>query len=122
MKSPRKSKIILALFLPWVAALLTACPNPDRGYMLQSDVSYMISPKMFERFVLPDLKMRCNAMDYAFFHMDGKGQLPHLEHLLSLDRLRGIQWQPGDGEPMAEEWPEAFPASQRENFCQLPSD
>lgn len=79
---------------------------PSRGYMLQSDFSYMISPEMFDRYVLPDLEACCVAMDYAFYHMDGKGQLPHLDRLLALERLRGIQWQPGDGAPMAEHWPD----------------
>jgi hypothetical protein len=74
--------------------------------MLQSDFSYMISPEMFDRYVLPDLEACCAAMDYAFYHMDGKGQIPHLDRLLSLERLRGIQWQPGDGAPMADEWPD----------------
>lgn len=77
---------------------------PGRYYMLQSDFSYMISPKMFERFVLPDLAACCEHLDYPFYHLDGKGQIPHLDMLLSLDRLRGIQWIPGDGQPPAEEW------------------
>lgn len=80
------------------------CWSPGGGYMLQSDFSYMISPKMFERFVLPDLKACCNRLEYAFYHLDGKGQLPHLDMLLSLERLRGIQWVPGDGQPQAEHW------------------
>ncbi|MBE3066302.1 MAG: hypothetical protein IMZ73_02570 [Chloroflexi bacterium] len=74
------------------------------GYMLQSDFSYMISPKMFERFVLPDLETCCAVMDYAFYHLDGKGQLVHVELLLSIPRLRGIQWVPGYGKPPCEEW------------------
>ncbi len=77
---------------------------PGRGYMLQSDFSYMISPKMFERFVLPDLEACCAAMEYAFYHMDGKGQLIHVDALLSIPRLRGIQWVPGFGKPPCEEW------------------
>lgn len=77
---------------------------PGRGYMLQSDFSYMISPRMFKRFVLPDLIACTEAMDYGFYHMDGKGQIPHLDMLLSIPRLRGIQWQPGAGAPMAEGW------------------
>lgn len=77
---------------------------PKRFYMLQSDFSYMISPKMFERFVLPDLYACCQALDYPFYHMDGKGQIPHLDLLLSLKKLRGIQWVPGDGAPPPEEW------------------
>jgi 5-methyltetrahydrofolate--homocysteine methyltransferase len=72
--------------------------------MLQSDFSFMISPKMFERFVLPDLEAGCAAMDYAFYHLDGKGQLVHIEALLSIPRLRGIQWVPGYGRPLCEEW------------------
>jgi 5-methyltetrahydrofolate--homocysteine methyltransferase len=72
--------------------------------MLQSDFSYMISPAMFEQFVLPDLAVCCNRLDYAFYHMDGKGQIGHLDMLLSLDRLRGIQWIPGDGATPPEQW------------------
>ncbi|MBZ0303271.1 MAG: hypothetical protein K8J31_26245 [Anaerolineae bacterium] len=78
--------------------------SPTRGYMLQSDFSYMISPDMFERFVLPDLVTCCETLDYPFYHMDGKGQLPHLDMLLSIDKLRGVQWQPGDGQPLADHW------------------
>jgi 5-methyltetrahydrofolate--homocysteine methyltransferase len=78
--------------------------SPGAGYMLQSDFCYMISPEMFERFVLPDLTTCCDRFDFCFYHMDGKGQLAHLDHLLSIERLRGVQWQPGDGQPRAEGW------------------
>lgn len=78
--------------------------SPGRYYMLQSDFCYMISPRMFERFVLPDLAACCNALDHAFYHLDGRGQIPHLDMLLSLERLRGIQWIPGDGQPPPEAW------------------
>jgi hypothetical protein len=64
----------------------------------------MISPRMFERYVLPEISTCCDALDYAFYHLDGKGQIPHLDLLLSLERLRGIQWVPGDGQPQAEHW------------------
>jgi hypothetical protein len=77
---------------------------PEPCYMLQSDFAYMISPKMFERFVLPDLEACCAHLDYGFYHLDGKGQIRHLDMLLSLKRLRGIQWIPGDGAPPPEEW------------------
>lgn len=82
--------------------------SPARTYMLQCDLSYMVGPAIFERFVLPDLERCCSAVDYSFYHMDGKGQLRHLENLLSIERLRGIQWQPGDGAPLADQWPEVL--------------
>ena len=100
---------------PWAAIW-----SPWRCYMLQCDFAYMISPKMFERFVLPDLAACCASLDHGFYHLDGKNQIPHLEMLLSLDRLRGIQWVPGDGAPPPEEW---LPLLKRivdgDNRCQL---
>jgi hypothetical protein len=72
--------------------------------MLQSDFSYMISPRMFQHFVLPSLTSWCDALDYAFYHLDGPGQVKHLDVLLSIPRLRGIQWVPGEGRPPAHEW------------------
>jgi 5-methyltetrahydrofolate--homocysteine methyltransferase len=78
--------------------------SPGRYYMLQSDFAYMISPPMFERFVLPDLEAICNHLDYGFYHLDGKGQIPHLDMLLAIENLCGIQWIPGDGAPPPEEW------------------
>jgi hypothetical protein len=77
---------------------------PDRCYMLQSDFAAMISPQMFETFVLPDLDVCCKELDFAFYHLDGKGQINHLDHLLSLERLHGIQWIPGEGQPPPVSW------------------
>ncbi|MFC1959991.1 hypothetical protein ACFLYO_04710, partial [Chloroflexota bacterium] len=77
---------------------------PGPGYMLQSDFCYMISPEMFERFVLPDLTACCDHLDYGFYHLDGKGQIPHLDMVLAIPNLRGVQWQPGDGQPRADGW------------------
>jgi hypothetical protein len=86
----------------------TSCWTPiwsnGKTYMLQSDFSYMISPAMFECFVIPDLTACCNHLDHGFYHLDGKGQIRHLDLLLSIERLRGIQWIPGDGQPPPHEW------------------
>lgn len=82
--------------------------SPSRLYMLQSDFAYMVGPPVFERFVLPDLERCCAALDYPFYHMDGKGQIAHLDMLVSVKKLRGIQWQPGDGAGLADQWPEVL--------------
>ncbi|HUT57798.1 MAG TPA: hypothetical protein VNA25_08085 [Phycisphaerae bacterium] len=84
---------------PWAAIW-----SPHRCYMLQCDASYMFSPAMFERFVLPDLEACCNALEHAFYHLDGKGQLAHLDMLLSIGNLRGVQWIPGAGQPEPQDW------------------
>ena len=77
---------------------------PGKFYMLQSDFSYMISPRMFKRYVMPDLTACCDFLDFAFYHLDGIGQLNHLDQILSIPTLRGIQWIPGAGQPEPEEW------------------
>jgi 5-methyltetrahydrofolate--homocysteine methyltransferase len=78
--------------------------------MLQSDFSYMISPAMFCEFVRPRLVESCARLAHPFYHLDGKGELPHLPHLLTIPGLRGIQWVPGAGQPPQSEWPEVFEA------------
>ena len=89
-------------------------------YMLQCDFSYMISPAMFERFVVPDLVACCDALEHAFYHLDGKGALPHLDMLLSIGRLRGVQWIPGAGQPGPEHWPDILARIRNAGkLCQL---
>jgi 5-methyltetrahydrofolate--homocysteine methyltransferase len=78
--------------------------SPGKTYMLQCDFAYMISPSMFERFAMPDLSACCEHLDHGFYHLDGKGQIVHVDLLLSIPRLRGIQWIPGDGQPTPDQW------------------
>jgi hypothetical protein len=93
---------------------------PASGYMLQSDFSYMISPRMFKTFVLPTLITCCQAMQFPFYHLDGKGQLSHLKSLLEIEQLKGIQWIPGDGAPPAEDWLELLTEIRRHHkLCQV---
>lgn len=73
--------------------------SPTNWYPIQCDFSAMISPRMFEEFVLPYLTEQCNKLDHTIYHWDGTGQLPHLDLLLSIKRLDGIQWVPGAGKP-----------------------
>jgi hypothetical protein len=86
--------------------------SEQRCYMLQSDFSYMISPKQFKRWVVPDLTTLCAQMPHGFYHLDGKGELPHLDHLLAVPGLQGVQWIPGDGNPNSAE-PEWWSVLQR---------
>ncbi len=109
------TKVWLRAFDELDAIVASRCPgrvawaptwSKGSTYMLQSDASYMISPDMFERFVMGDLTACCEHIEYPFYHLDGIGEIPHLDHLLSIENLRGIQWIPGDGKPQAEDWPE----------------
>ena len=74
------------------------------GYILQSDFSYMISPSMFGIFVAPELASSAARMTNAVYHMDGIGQIPHLDQILAIEGIKGIQWVPGDGTPSEQNW------------------
>ena len=77
-------------------------------YMLQCDFCYMIGPEMFDRFVKPELAATCQRLDNPFYHLDGPGQLPHLDSLLTIPELKGVQWIPGAGRPGTEQWPDVY--------------
>ena len=77
-------------------------------YMLQCDFCYMIGPDMFDEFVKPELAATCKKLENAFYHLDGIGELPHLDSLLSIKELKGVQWVPGDGKPDTRYWPEVY--------------
>ena len=59
----------------------------------------MISPDMFREFVLPDLRYQTEQMERSVYHLDGPGELPHVDMLLSLEWLNAIQWTSGSGAP-----------------------
>jgi 5-methyltetrahydrofolate--homocysteine methyltransferase len=88
-------------------------------YPLQCDFSAMISPEHFERFVMPSLTRAANFLDHCIYHLDGPGELPHLDMLLSMDRLDGIQWVPGAGKPQDadESWFPLYEKIQSKGKC-----
>jgi 5-methyltetrahydrofolate--homocysteine methyltransferase len=85
---------------------------PGRGSNVQCDFSAMISPGMFTEFVLPDLREQCRRLDWSIYHWDGPGQVPHLDLLLDIPELTGIQWTPGAGNPGVGS-PQWYPLYQR---------
>lgn len=78
--------------------------NEKPSYILQSDLSYMISKDMFDQFALPELSAAAGQLYQATYHMDGVGQINHLDSLLAMDHVKGIQWVPGDGTPLTQNW------------------
>jgi hypothetical protein len=77
-------------------------------FVLQSDFSAMISPRMFETFILPELAASCRRIPNAFYHLDGPGELPHLDMILAIPELKGVQWIPGTGHKDEKHWPELY--------------
>jgi hypothetical protein len=68
----------------------------------------MIGPAMFDEFVKPEIVATCEKLPRTVYHLDGVGQLAHLDSLLDIEPLDGVQWVPGDGKPGSAHWPEVF--------------
>ena len=78
-------------------------PSEKPWYPLQCDFAYMISPAQFEEFMLQDLVDQVGHMDRSIYHLDGAGEIPHVDMLLDIPGLTGIQWVPGAGQPSVRE-------------------
>ena len=73
-------------------------PSSLPWYPLQCDFCAMISPAQFEEFVLPHIDRQAKYMPRSIYHLDGPGEIPHLDMLLDIPELTGIQWTSGAGE------------------------
>jgi hypothetical protein len=88
----------------------TWCPVFSDGpmYILQCDFCYMIGPEMFDEFVKPELVASAKRLKNSIYHLDGPGQLAHLDSLLTIPELGCVQWIPGAGQPGMTQWPEVY--------------
>jgi hypothetical protein len=71
---------------------------PEPFVREQSDVSCMLSPEMFDRFVVPELDVAGGEHGALWYHLDGGNARQHLPRLLSLPYLRVVQYTPAPGE------------------------
>ncbi|MGB9678008.1 MAG: hypothetical protein ACPLZ9_05250, partial [Candidatus Ratteibacteria bacterium] len=72
---------------------------PGKTYACQCDFSTMISPKLFEKFVVYELEKLKDYLEYIVWHLDGPDEIKHLDILLSLPYIKVIQIVPGAGKP-----------------------
>jgi hypothetical protein len=72
---------------------------PEPFVCTQSDVSCMMSPELYGRFILPELDLLAQATGNIWYHLDGGDARQHLPRLLSLPYLRVIQYTPTPNEP-----------------------
>jgi len=72
--------------------------------VIQADYITLISPEFAKEFVIPALEAEAEFLDNSFYHLDGPGALPHLDNILSIKKIFGIQWVPGAGQPPMYKW------------------
>ncbi|MBI5380773.1 MAG: hypothetical protein HZA31_02620 [Opitutae bacterium] len=72
-------------------------PAPGKLHIPSCDFAAMISPALFEEFVLPGLHREIRAMSHNIFHVDGRGVARHLDPILAIPGVQAIQWVQGVG-------------------------
>lgn len=92
--------------------------HPEKmWYVTSCDFSYMISPAHFEEFIAPELEAELDWLPASIFHLDGIGSLRHLDRLLAMEKLKGIQWVYGAGQPSAVHWADVYRKIQNAGKC-----
>lgn len=72
---------------------------PEPFMSTQSDLSCMISPGMFETFIVPELDAISREFRSVWYHLDGQSAFQHLPRLLALSCIKVIQFVPMAGTP-----------------------
>lgn len=78
--------------------------HPGKWYVTSCDFSCMISQNMYEELVIPELMMEIEYLDASVYHLDGPDALKHLDRILQIKKLKGVQWVYGAGAPSASHW------------------
>ncbi|MGI5958832.1 MAG: hypothetical protein ACOX60_05400 [Massiliimalia sp.] len=82
--------------------------HPERWYVTSCDFCCMVSEDMFEDLIVKELEQEVDFLDASIYHLDGPGALKHLDRLLQIKKLKGIQWVYGAGQPSASHWLEVL--------------
>lgn len=75
------------------------CWSEKPWSVLQCDLSVMISPAMFERFVVPELEFKSKRIAHTVYHLDGPAEWPHLELILGVPGIDAVQYVSLPGDP-----------------------
>ena len=95
-------------FQPEGSTTTLAVFSQGRYFANVCDLIYLISPGMYEQFVRPVIEHELDFFDETIFHVDGVGSLTHLDSILSMPKLKAVQWVYGDGQPGARHWLEVY--------------
>ena len=82
--------------------------SKERSYIFQDDFAYMIGKDMFEEFAIDDICKLEKSFTNILYHLDGPGNLKHLDMLLERTNIKAYQWVYGAGQPTAKHWMEVY--------------
>ena len=76
--------------------------------MIQADLAFLLGGDDYDEYLHPLIVRESQAFERSMFHMDGPGFLRHVDKLLEIPSLNGVQWIPGAGVEPVGNWPELY--------------
>lgn len=73
-------------------------------YFISNDFSVMISAEFFDEFAVEPLKELAAFHERNLYHLDGENAIVHLDRLLKIDEIKGVQVQATPSVQSAEFW------------------
>ncbi len=73
-------------------------PSHGRMHVSSCDFATMLSPEMFNKYVLQAIQDEVVKMTNNIFHLDGAGVARHLDAILEIPEIQAIQWVQGVGD------------------------
>jgi len=70
---------------------------PRRINFFSADWSGSISPRLFEKWMVPEIETMAGFCPYSIYHLDGPEAVKHLPMIAEVKELNGIQYIPGAG-------------------------
>ncbi|MBS6195062.1 MAG: trimethylamine corrinoid protein 2 [Clostridiales bacterium] len=77
---------------------------PGKWYPVSCDFSCMVSKDMYEELLAEEIEKETEWLDASMYHLDGPDALKHLDRILQMPHLNGVQWVYGAGNPTASHW------------------
>ena len=70
---------------------------PGTSCMVQCDFVALVSTHMVKRFFLNEIRIETESLDHCFFHLDGPDAIKHIDTILALSTLDGLNYVMGSG-------------------------
>lgn len=91
--------------------------HENRFYVPSSDFSALISNQLYKNVFLPGIIRQVDFLDRSIYHLDGPDALRHLDTILDIEKLDGVQWVYGAGNGNSTDWVEVYKKIQKAGKC-----
>jgi len=79
-----------------------------RATTAQCDFGFNIRKEHFDEFALPYLRQEVELHDAVEYHLDGPGNITHVESICGIEHVKVVQWVPGAGDGQHRDWTSLF--------------